>query len=1083
MINKKPSYLEDDISQIPALQLLINLGYEYITPDEALQLRAGKRSKVILEEELKNFLRKAKFNYRNKEYPFSDKSIDEAVRKIRDIKNEGLVISNEKVYDLLTLGESYPEVVEGKSISPQMHYIDWDNIENNKFQVSEEFSVERIGSNETRRPDIIIFINGIPLVVIECKRPDLKKEDPIKQAINQHLRNQGLQGTDEIPHLFFYSQLLFALSTNDAQYGTTGTERKFWMKWKSEIDENKLQDLINKKLPDKLKAKLFNHSYRNGYKAHFKQELLKAMDEEMRLATTQDKTIFSMLNKKELLRYIFQSVLFDANVKKVARYNQDQLVKDLQERIHQRDTSGVRNGGVVWHTQGSGKSISMVLIAKAIALDTIRIPNPKIILVTDRTDLDKQLKDNFKNCGIDVSQAKDGKELAKFITSDKHSVITTIINKFQSALKSKKIKNDSTDVFILIDESHRTQHGTLHSSMKKIFPNACYIGFTGTPLTKKEKSTSNLFGGFIGKPYTIEMALRDGVICPLMYEGRNVELVVQENAIDTWFERITKDLNDKQKSDLKKKFSTADVLNKIDDRLHLIAHDIADHYKKHWQGTGLKGQLVTRSRACAIKYKQFFDEIGGINTEVVISHDNADGDPDGPEDKKIIGDFWKPRIKKYGKAKIYEEKIVQTFKEKTPKDQQPKIEIVIVATKLTTGFDCPMNTVLYLDRKFGEPHTLLQTMARVNRIYKGKDHGYILDYAGVLGKIKDAKQLYEELADKFDADDIESVILDIRKEVNRLPQLHSELLDVFKTLDTRDNEKYERFLRDEEIRVKFYEKLTAFSKVFKLALSSIFFEQEIDEKVVKTYKDDLKFFSNLKVSVQRRYAETINLDDYHPQIKKLLDTQVSALNVEEIVSATSIYDLNYEKDKEEFNSDRAKADYISSVTARTISEKIEEDPVFYKKLSEKLKEVIELMKQKRITEAEFLQLSLEIEKCTKDRSGDNLPDKLQKRADRVAKAFYGFIYAYLKEFEQDSFNSKEISADVAIVIDNIILANLKRDWIDDEDTTNKIRNDIDKYFYEFKSKYPIKLTFDDIDEITDECLKVAFKKRGDQWKK
>ena len=1080
MTNKKPSYLEDDISQIPALQLLINMGYEYITPDQALELRSKKLSKVVLEDELKSFLKKVKFSHRGKEYPFSDKNIHEAIRRISDIQNEGLIVTNEKVYDFLTIGESYTEVVEGKSISPQLHYIDWKNIKNNKFQVTEEFSVEKTGSTETRTPDIVLFINGIPIVVIECKRPDLRSEKPMDQAIKQHLRNQGLKSNNnEIPHLFFYSQLLFAISTNEALYGTTGTSKKFWTKWKSDIDEEKLTNLINLKLTNKLKNELFNHSHRSGYKGHLKQKLLEELDNEIRIPTEQDRTIFSMLEKENLLRYIYKSVIYDAKIKKVARYNQDQLVKDLQDRVNERLENGTRKGGVVWHTQGSGKSISMVLIAKAIALDSKRILNPKIILVTDRTDLDRQLKNNFKNCGIDISQAKSGKDLANYIDSDKHSVVITVIHKFKSALKNKKVKNESENVFILIDESHRTQHGTLHSAMKKVFPKGCYIGFTGTPLTKKEKNTSHLFGGFIGKPYTIEMALEDGVICPLMYEGRFVDQEVNQTAIDSWFERITKDLTDKQKADLKKKFSTADALNKTDDRIHLIAWDIANHYKKYWQGTGFKAQIVTRSRASAIKYKKFLDQIGGINSEVVISYDTKDGDEDVADDKKIIADFWEDRFKKYGDQKIYEEKTISTFKQTTKIGEQPSIEIIIVATKLTTGFDCSMNTVLYLDRNFGEPHNLLQTMARVNRIHKGKEHGYIIDYAGVLGKINNAKQLYKELSDNYDEDDVRGILLDIREEVSKIAQLHSELIDVFKTINSKDIEKYERFLADDEIRTNFYKKLTAFSKILKLGLSSIFFEQETDEEIVNIYKSDLKFYSQLKISVQRRYAETVDLDDYNPQIKKLLDTQVNAIKVETIVSPISLFDSNYQKTKEKLVNERAKADYITRVTAKTISEKMEEDPIFYQKLSERLEEVIKAMREDRISDAQAFELASEIEEQAVNRTGDELPDILAN--NKTAKAYYGFIYNFLKEFNSETFNSKDNSANVSIDIDKIIIKKIKRDWVTDTFVKNRMIDVMEDYLINFKNKNNINLSFDDIREIYDECLKVAIKQRGDEW--
>jgi type I restriction enzyme R subunit len=516
-----PSYLEDDVSQVPALQLLINMGWEYLSPEEAIAARGGKRSRVILEDILTKQLKVFNnFTYKGQVYPFSETNIANAVRVLRDLRFEGLIKTNQEAYDLLTYGKSLEETIDGATRSPQLQYIDWNNPKNNVYHVTEEFSVERTGSHETRRPDIILFVNGIPLVVIECKRPDLKK-DPIDEAVNQHSRNQH---ADEIPHLFYYSQILLALCTNQARYGTTGTERKYWSSWQSQVDEELLNKLINTPLSDELKGKLFSHKYRPESKAKKKYfDELEASGP--RLITDQDRCLFGLLDKTKLLDYMFRSIVYDAGVKKVARYNQDRLVAKTLERVHQRE-DGRRKGGVIWHTQGSGKSLSMVLIAKALALDP-QIHDPRIILVTDRTDLDNQLRDNFKNCGLEVIQAKKGSHLLELIESEKHQVIITIINKFKAALKKRNFKNESSDIFVLIDESHRTQHGSFHSSMRKILPNACYLGFTGTPLIKKEKNDIDLFGGFIDT-YTIDDALRDKVVCPLLYEGRYVEQDVNQ---------------------------------------------------------------------------------------------------------------------------------------------------------------------------------------------------------------------------------------------------------------------------------------------------------------------------------------------------------------------------------------------------------------------------------------------------------------------------------------------------------------------------------------------------------------------------
>lgn len=1059
-----PSYLEDDVSQVPALQLLINMGWKYLSPEEALALRGGKRKKVILEEVLRTQLKKFnRISYKGQEYPFSETNIENAIRELRDLHFEGTIKTNENAYDLITVGKSFEQTIEGTARSYDLNYIDWtkDPLNNNVFHVTEEFSVERAGSHETRRPDLVLFINGIPVVVIECKRPDLKK-GPIELAIKQNLRNQK---SDEIPHLFYYTQLLMGLCTNKALYGTTGTIRKYWMAWKSDVDEAKLNTLINQPLEDEVKDRLFNHTYR----PHAEQKR-KYFDElGTRLATEQDRTILGLLDREQLLDYMFRSVVFDAGIKKVARYNQDRLVEKVLERIHERDDEGHRRGGVVWHTQGSGKSISMVLIAKAISLDE-RIDNARIILVTDRTDLDDQLRDNFKNCGLEIEQAKTGSHLFELIESNKKQVILTIINKFKAALKRRKLKDESDNIFVLIDESHRTQHGTLHAGMRKVLPNACYLGFTGTPLVKKEKNDIDLFGGFIDT-YTIDDARRDEVVCDLIYEGRYVEQNVNQKVIDQWFERITRNLTDAQKEDLKRKFSTRDHINQTDQRLMLIAYDINDHFTKR-ENLLFKGQIIATSKASAIKYKRFLDQIGDISSEVVISPPEAlEGHEDLGEDKKLVQDFWKDQMDKYGTAESYQETIINSYK----KGERP--EIIIVVNKLITGFDAPQNTYLYIDRKFQEPHSVLQAIARVNRLYPGKEFGYLIDYAGVYGEIDDAKKLYAELLESFDEDDIQNSFADIKDEIDKLPQRHSNVKGIFKGIETRDIEAYEQLLADEETRDRFFDRLSTFNRTYRMAMNSVQFEIDTDDETLERYRLDHKFFNNLRRSVQNRYNLTVDLAEFDPQMKRILDTNVDAIKVEQIIPPTNIFEVKYEERKAEFETPRAKADFITSALEKTISENYEDDPEFYRPLSNLLQDLIKIIREQRFDEAKTLQMALELENKVKRRTGDELPEKLEKR-EPVVKAYYGFAFKHLKDFHTDEFSPKEVSADVAIKIDDIILEKRIRDWTDNQDVKNQMLNEIEDFLFDLKARHEIDLSLDAIDDIMSESMKVAERRRA-----
>jgi type I restriction enzyme, R subunit len=431
-------------------------------------------------------------------------------------------------------------------------------------------------------------------VAIECKRPDLN--DAMGDAISQHLRNHR---TDEIPHFFCVTQILIALAQNSAQYGTTYTDKEFWAVWKEETTpetfEAELYALINVPLSQIQSQKLL--SWREVWVQSKIKELWAAG---IREVSAQNRMLYSMLTPERLLDLIHGYVLFDAGTKKIARYQQYFAVKATIERVKQVRGDSSRQGGVIWHTTGSGKSLTMVLLAKALVSEKT-ILNAKIILVNDRVDLDDRLKDAFLDCGKNPVKAKNGKHLLELLNEPKAEIITTVIDKFDTVAREKGT-NSSPDIFVLVDESHRSQYGQIHAKMRNVFPNACYIGFTGTPLLKKEKSTAQKFGGFIHS-YTMPKAVGDKAVVPIVYEGRESEFQNTE-AVDKWFERITKDLNLEQKADLKRKLKSAEPLYEADARMREVAYDISEHFAKHFKGTGLKGQFATSSKRAAITYRR-----------------------------------------------------------------------------------------------------------------------------------------------------------------------------------------------------------------------------------------------------------------------------------------------------------------------------------------------------------------------------------------------------------------------------------------------------------------------------------------------
>lgn len=1067
-----PSFKEDHISQIPALQMLQKLGYTYLNPEEAERLRGGKTSNVLLEDILRKQLKEVNSEKRissTKTTYISDANIENGIRALKELPmNEGYIAACETVYNLITLGKAFEQSFDGDKKSITLQYIDWKNLDNNVFHVTEEYSVMRSTSKEHYRPDLVLFVNGIPFCVIECKRPDMK--EPLKQAISQHLRSQQEDG---IRSLYVYSQLTLSIATQEAAYATNATPEKFWAHWEEKFVtdteqikyRNDLQELKNKHLSGTQKDKLFSDRFK------YVRQYFDALETENILPTIQDEYLYGLCRPERLMDIVFNFILFDNGEKKVARYQQFFAIKKSMQRIVQIE-NGRRKGGVIWHTQGSGKSLTMVMLAQAIAMEP-SIKNPKIILVTDRTDLDNQITGTFRKCGRFVENAATGQRLVELLESKSDAVVTTIINKFVAAMKKISKPLESQDIFVLVDEGHRTQHGTFNIEMQKTLPHACFIAMTGTPLFKKDKSTAAKFGGIIDA-YTVNQAVKDKAVVPLLYEGRLARQIVNESPLDTFFGMVSEPLTEYQKADFKKKFSRADQLNSAEQKIYAIAWNISLHFRDNWQGTPFKAQLVCDKKVNAIRYKEFLDEIGIVSSEVLISPiDEREGEDSAYEKSpEKVNKFWKRMMDEHGNSKAYEKNIISRFK------NQKDPEIIIVVDKLLTGFDEPKNTVLYLTRNL-QGHKLLQAIARVNRIYPDKEFGYIIDYYGVIENLDNALELYSSFED-FDADDLEGTLINIFDEIKKLPQKHSELWDIFKTVaNKRDAEAYQLLLKDEAIRVQFYDKLAAFAKGLKLALSSMDFYKHVEEKTINRYKDDLTMFLKLRLAVVERYSDAVDYSQYEGQIQKLIDTHITTEKVEVITELVNIFDKEkFQQEVENTTGKAAKADKIASRTAKHISEKMDEDPAFYKKFSQMLKETIAEYETKRINEAQYLSKVQEIMENVLDHTDSDIPEILREKD--VAKAFYGLTLEALIEKLQDPIVRKEIATQTALLVDELIkdavLDNGKPivDWQYKTNITGKLLIEIGDYLIdEVRDKYHINLSFGEMDEIANKCIEVA----------
>jgi type I restriction enzyme R subunit len=1055
---------EKEESQLPAVALLCRLGYKYLTRPEALALRGGKTSRVLLEDVLRAQLQKInRIRYKGREHPFTGANIRHAIQALEDVPlAEGLMHASEEIYDLLRLGKSLEQTIEGDTKSFTLRYIDWNNPENNVFHVTTEYTLQRAGSQQTCRPDIVLFVNGIPFVVIECKAPTEDVADAIRDA-------RTYQGAEWVPELFKYVQIVLGVNKNGAKYATAGTEEKFWAVWTSREDvDPAIAALLSEPLPAAEREAVFASFVRE--QPHY--YAVEAGAAGGRAVTEQDRALYSLCRPERLIELASQFVLYEGGVKKIARYQQYYAVRRAMTRILSPGggdgEEGPRPGGVIWHTQGSGKSLTMALLANAIALAE-EIENPRIVLVTDRIDLDKQIRDTFHRCGLEPRRATSGAELRRLIESPRASVITTLVHKFAAMAVQGEVVDESRNIFVLVDESHRTQYGELEKRMRRVFPNACYIGFTGTPLTKAEKNTFRRFGGLIDA-YTMEQAVADKAVVSLLYERRHVEQEVNKEVIDRWFERICQGLTDEQKKDLKKKYSQSRMLTKAEQRLHTTAYDVSEHYRANWQRDGFyKAQFVAPDKWSAIRLHRFLEEIGHVSSAVVISPPD---EKEGTEKLSVeppaegVQRFWRQMMEKYGTEDRYNDAIVEAFK--GPKDP----EILIVVDKLITGFDVPRNTVLYLARRLTS-HTLLQAIARVNRLYEGKDFGYILDYVGVLGELDRALNEYKAL-EGYDPEDLRGTLTSVRDVVQDLPQRHAALLDIFKTIRNKnDTEAYERHLVDDLIRQEFYETLTDFAKCLHVALSTELLYEVTPPDTIERYKDDLKRFQKLRASVQRRYADVVDMKKLEPQIAKLLDTYVSSDSVEILTSEpVNIFDTAaMDEALAALGTAASQADTIAFATERTITERMDEDPALFRKFSDMLNETIKAFRAAAISDRDYLQRVRELrDQVVARRSGGDVPANLV--GNDIAQAYYRIILERLNDSGVEP-EDRDLAAEIALMIHKAIRKEIVVDWRHKTDVQNRMRANIDDGFYELAQRGKIELKWDVIDEIAGEATRVA----------
>jgi len=936
------AWTEEELAEKRAIALFRKLGYEYkdgrdeIGPDTASPERESLQD-VILEDRLKAAIKK--FN------PWiNERNLQEAVKKITRVSAINTMRANSTIHERLVRHISVEQDLgEGKK-GQTVKYIDYENPENNDFLIVNQLKFA--GPEENIIPDLIVFLNGIPVGVIECKNPTIK--NPKEKAVDQLRRYQNVRHPQEhegYEKLFYPNQILVGAWGDSAVHSTIEADCSQYKEWKD---------------PYPLK----------------KEELKEYLGKEQ--ISKQDILLYSMFKKDRLIDLIQNFTVFKEEgggmIKMMARYQQYRTVQKAIERIMNADESDKR-GGVVWHTQGSGKSLSMLFLG----LKLRRLKNnPIIVIVTDRKDLDNQIAKTFERCGFpNPIQADSIDHLREELKVDVGKTVLTTIHKFQEPEDEEvqEVLNDSKNVYVMADEAHRTQYNDLATFMRSALPNACYIGFTGTPIEKKYKNTIDTFGRYIDT-YTIDESVKDGVTVPIMYEGRLPKVWVEGRTLDDIFDRVFSEKSERERERIKSKYANEKAIAQSEERITQICMDIIDHYEKHIEPNDFKAQIVSVSRRAAALYKEKLDEMNGPESAVIYSGDHNDP----------------PLLKKYHKTDAEQNRIIERFKKPRNED---KLSFLIVCDMLLTGFDAPVEQVMYLDKPLKE-HNLLQAIARVNRPKPNKNYGLIVDYYGISDNLEKALEM-------FSKEDVEKAMRPLEEELPRLESRHRRAMSFFDEVDLENLEECVQVLEPEDVRLKFDVAFRKFSESMDMMLP---------HPKAKPYLDDLKTLGKIRRAAKNRYRDDdIDISGSGEKVRDLIDNYIRAEGIDHLQEGpVSILDDSFEEEVDELQSDKAKASEMEHAIKQEITVRLDENPVVYKSLKERLEEIIEEKKQNRIELTKAIEEYGHIIKEIRDVQEGNKAEEMGLTDDQYA------FYELIKEELDKRFDDLEIEDDKIIDI-------------------------------------------------------------------
>ena len=864
-------------SELPALEQLVAMGYKYKS-QKALNHTRKKQSEILLYDRLEKAVK-----HLNPQ--LDGNGVRGAILQIRDgayPHNLDPVDTNEKIraklIGLSQTGGLEPITIQS-SARPEHKVIrlfDFENAENNDFVVTNQFRVQ--GYRSPIFLDVAVFVNGIPLVVIECKDPTIP--EPLQQAYEKNFSRYQSPGSG-YERLFFYNHCMIATCGTLARVGTLQSDINHYARW-AEPYPFSAEDV-----------KKMNGRYRE-------QEIL----------------IAGLLSKQNLLSHLKNFVIYQTvnnkKTKKIARHQQFRAVTKSASRI--RNTTDIKDrGGVIWHTQGSGKSLSMLWLASHLMYE---YDNPPIIIITDRRHLDRQIHKTFQSCGFPAPiRARDGKHLKELLANARGKTIMTVIDKFSTDVDI----HTNEKAVCLVDEAHRSQFRANAERMRVAMPNAVFFGFSGTPIDREDRSTYRVFGPMLDK-YGFKESQEDGATVPIWYTGRLPNLFVEGDSLEQIYDRVfgqDPSMDQNLKEQLKSKYVTKERIAETPSRIKTIAKDIIEHYTNHVMPNGYKAMVVAPSRKAAVMYRREFNALKAPPSKIIMTSEL--GEEGGDWDEYFLNSDQRERES-------------EQFKNS---DDQTKI--LIVVDMLLVGYDVPICQVLYLDHALKE-HNLLQAIARVNRPYdEAKTHGLIVDYSGVTRELPSALEA-------FDNADIEGAMEPLDDMLEKLRIHHLKTMSYFDGMDRKDYDGIVEKFESQDLRHMFERDFRMFAR----ALDAI-----LPDTRAKPYMDDFKFAGEVRQLLHTKYEGVKpSTKSYGLKIQRLIDEHVRALGISNLVDPV---ELNAENLLASLNdsSDRAKSAVIKERARLVIKELSLRNPAFYEGLLERLQRLIDEEEERRKTNAGY----------------------------------------------------------------------------------------------------------------------------------